>query len=78
MLSGEIWIPADEEKYITFYDSETLQVNYLAPLPTLISKAVKAPIKNRPLIRRALKHFGERLRECIEKYGGDISQFEHE
>lgn len=41
----------------------------------LVSKAIKAPEKNRVVIRDALDKLGEELRERIIKYGGDLEKF---
>ena len=73
-LSKEIWLP-ENAQFLPYYRSENLVVSYLDPISVLISKAIQAKEKNRFLIRRALKFFGESLAQEISRYGGDTSYF---
>ena len=74
-LSTEIWLPSDAT-YIPVYEGDKLRCEILDPISALVSKAVKAPEKNRLLIRSALEIYGEDLAERIKKHGGDISVFQ--
>lgn len=73
-LSSEIWLPK-ETTFSTFYDSDYLVCKRIDPLYALVSKAVKAPEKNRILIRAALAKYGEELALLIRKYEGDLEYF---
>jgi hypothetical protein len=73
-LSSEIWLP-DDALFLPSYSSKNLQVTYLDPISALTSKAIKAPEKNRFLVRRGIELFGESLERSIARYGGNISYF---
>jgi hypothetical protein len=73
-LSAEIWMPK-ETTYRTIHDSEMLKVQISDVISTLVSKAVKAPEKNRILVREALKIFGSPLSKAIVRHGGDLEFF---
>jgi len=66
-----IWVP-DESKYKIIYQSPLLLCKAIDPFYALVSKAVKAPEKNRILLQNAISYYGEELIACIEKYGGDL------
>ena len=74
-LSTEIWLPLDAT-YIPVYEGDKLRCEILDPISALVSKAVKAPEKNKLLIRSALEIYGEDLARKIKAYGGDISMFQ--
>jgi hypothetical protein len=73
-LSGEIWIPPNS-KFVLLYESSSLRIEALEPLYALVSKAVKAPHKNRFLIQQAIGIYGESLIGLIKQNGGDIEVF---
>lgn len=73
-LSDEIWIPP-EATFDEYYNSSLLRVLVLSPLYVLVSKAVKAPEKNKQLITQAISVWGESLIEKIEEYGQDVGIF---
>lgn len=73
-LSTEIWLPK-EHQFIIFHDSEVLCCSYLDPMSALVSKALKAPMKNRNLIRKALEVFKEDLAKRFQEYGIDPLSF---
>lgn len=74
--ADEIWLPTGAS-FTEVFSKKNLRCVRLEPIPALISKAVKAPVKNRILIRQALAVFPE-LKPLIEAHGGDISNFEGE
>jgi hypothetical protein len=74
-LSSEIWLPPDST-YITVYEGRNLKCEILDPISALTSKAVKAPEKNRLLIKSALEVYGEELARRITLHGGDLSIFQ--
>ena len=76
-LSEEVWLPPGSV-FLEYYRSPFLTVNYLDPLSTLTSKAVKAREKNRPLIRNALAHYGPELVTRIAQFNVDINFFSDE
>ncbi|MCB0321951.1 MAG: hypothetical protein KDD69_00210 [Bdellovibrionales bacterium] len=76
-LSSEVWIPPDST-FLVLWESEVLRCEYLSPLYCLLSKAVKAPEKNRRLILQGIQIFGDELRKLINHHGGDILFFTSE
>jgi len=48
-LSNEIWMP-EETKYISIYKGQSVDGYYAEPEYVLLSKALKAPEKNKNLI----------------------------
>lgn len=76
-LSKEIWIPP-EATFEVYHDSSLLKVSVLSPLYVILSKAVKAPEKNKQLITEAISLWGEELIELIQKHGQDINIFLNE
>lgn len=70
-----IWIPK-RAKFAQLFDYKNVAVKIIDPESTLVSKAVKAPKKNRQLIREAIasgefQGLVDRILEC----GGDLSVF---
>ncbi|MBX7137390.1 MAG: hypothetical protein K1X83_05350 [Oligoflexia bacterium] len=72
--SEEIWIPPNS-KFILLYESSNLRIEAIEPLFALVSKAVKAPHKNRFLIQQAIGIYGSPLIRCIRQNGGNINLF---
>ncbi len=72
--SKYIWLP-EETTYELIYKSEFIEV--LSPLPIylIVSKAVKAPEKNRQLVLQAIEYYQDSLIELLEKYGADLNYF---
>lgn len=73
-LSGEIWIP-DNSTFIKIRENVTYRLLALDPLSALVSKAVKAPEKNKILIREALQAFGLVLEDRLREYNVDLNFF---
>ena len=73
--SPKVWIPKGT-KYEDVFDFKNVRVKSIDPESALVSKAVKAPKKNKHLIREAIasgKFSG--LVERIEKNGGNLMFF---
>ncbi|RMG40532.1 MAG: hypothetical protein D6719_10650 [Candidatus Dadabacteria bacterium] len=68
-LSSEIWMPPDTQ-YKPVYQSDYIKCESPKAIYTLVSKAIKAPEKNRSLIVDALTVYGEELLTLISKHGG--------
>lgn len=68
-LSEEIWV-AENSEYDVVYESENILVKSIQPLYCLLSKAIKAPEKNRILIKEAKLVYKKELTNLIEKYDG--------
>ena len=68
--ADKIWLPKESE-FSIFFRGKKLIVDILTPLHALTSKAVKAPLKNKLLIREALlsDEYGEELFRILLKYG---------
>ena len=64
-LSRDIWLPRSTT-YTNIFDGQKLSVDVLDPISALVSKAVKAPDKNRLLIGRGIEVFGEPLIKELE------------
>lgn len=73
-LSDEIWMPSDTV-WENFYEGDYVKILKARPIDVLVSKAVKAPIKNKRLIIDAIAIYGEELVGRIDKLGGDSSFF---
>lgn len=73
-LSTEIWIP-DGATYHTIFSGQSLDCEILDPISVLVSKAIKAPEKNRILVRQALTIYGNLLEEKIIENKGDVEFF---
>jgi hypothetical protein len=73
--SEKIWIPP-QSRFEKFCDFRFVRVKLLDPESTLVSKAIKAPQKNKLLIVEAIasEQFST-LVERIEKHGGDLKFF---
>ena len=71
-LSEEVWIPPNS-KFVLLYESDSVAIEALEPIYALLSKAVKAPHKNRFLIQQAIGIYGETLLTLIKEHGGDLS-----
>lgn len=74
--ADEIWLPRGAA-FTKVFSGEYLTCLRLNHLDALVSKAVKAPAKNRILIRQALVVFPD-LRALIKVNGGDLANFEEE
>lgn len=72
--STEAWIPPGAT-FTQLYRSDRLIVEVLDPLWCLVSKAVKAPAKNRYLIQDAIAMYGEELVSLITQAGGSPAFF---
>ena len=73
--SNEIWIP-NEAKFESLFDLKNVFVSRIDAESALVSKAVKAPNKNRTLIQDALSSGGfPKLAQRIEKEGGNLAYF---
>ena len=73
-LSNEIWLP-EETEYIDFFEGEYVKCKRALPLYLLVSKAIKAPEKNRVLIQNALIEYEDELADLILKYEGNLDYF---
>ena len=70
-----IWIP-DGAKFERVFSFKNVLVTSIDPESALVSKAIKAPVKNKQLIREAIVSGKfSRLVERIEKAGGDLESF---
>jgi len=69
-----IWLP-EETKCETIYKSEIIEVEGPLPIYLIVSKAVKAPEKNKLLVTQAIEVFGDEFLGMLEKYGADINYF---
>ena len=74
--ADEIWLP-DGATFTKVFSGTYLTCLRLNHLDALVSKAIKAPVKNKILIRQALVAFPA-LRARIEANGGDLATFEDE
>jgi hypothetical protein len=73
-LSSEIWIPP-QSQYVCYYKSAQITIQGLTPIYCLLSKAIKAPDKNKVLIINALEIYGTELSDLIKKFNGDLNFF---
>lgn len=72
--SRYIWLP-DETGYELIYQSDFVEVDSPAPIYLIVSKAVKAPEKNKQLVREAIEQFGDDLLGLLEKYKVNLNYF---
>jgi hypothetical protein len=74
-VGHEIWMPR-ETKYTTVFKGSFVQLLVADPDAILLSKALKAPAKNRPLIVEYLaRGASDRFLELAGKYHLDMEQF---
>lgn len=73
-LSREIWMPEEAKPYVV-HESPLLLIETFRPIDIFVSKAVKAPEKNKFLLRHALAVFGEELEKRLEQHGVAASDF---
>ncbi len=73
-LSTEIWLPRTAT-YKQIFSGQKLTVEALDPVSALVSKAVKAPEKNRILIANGMMVYGEELIQELDFYKVDKNQF---
>ncbi len=74
--ADEIWLP-EGASFDEVFSSKHLSCRRLHHLDALVSKAVKAKVKNRPLILQALLAYPE-LRELLRENNVDATYFEDE
>lgn len=72
--SQYVWLP-EETTFELIYDSDSIRVLSPLPLYLIVSKAVKAPQKNKQLVTSAIVQFGDELLRLFEKYHVDVEQF---
>jgi hypothetical protein len=73
-LSKEIWLPP-EASFLMLHENHLMKIEALEPFCVFLSKAVKAPEKNRQLIVQAIAMYGKRLLDAIDKHGGNSEYF---
>jgi hypothetical protein len=74
-LGHEVWMPP-ETQYEEFFKGRFVRVLLAEPEAILLSKALKAPAKNRPLIVEYLASgASERFLELAQAYQLDLEQF---
>jgi hypothetical protein len=74
-LGHEIWMPR-ETRYDELYAGRFVRIHLADSEAVLLSKALKAPAKNRPLIVEYLATgAGRRFLELADKYHLDLEQF---
>lgn len=74
-LGHEIWMPS-ETQYSELYSGKFVRVLLAEPDAVLVSKALKAPAKNTPLIVEYLAQgASERFLKLASKYSVDLEQF---
>lgn len=74
-LGHEIWMPA-ETQYSELYSGKFVRVLLADLEAVLVSKALKAPAKNRALVTEYLaKGASDRFLKLAAKYGVDLEQF---
>lgn len=76
-LSKEVWIPPGAT-FTELHRSSRLIIEVIDPKWGLVSKAVKAPSKNKFLIQDAIAFYGEEFISQILNAGGDPSVFVEE
>ncbi len=75
MKDNLIWLPTDAQ-FQPLFDYENIEVRVLDPESALVSKAVKAPTKNKQLIREAIaSEKFPTLVDRILKHGGKLEDF---
>jgi hypothetical protein len=74
-LGHEIWMPT-ETQYSELFVGKLVRLLLAEPDAVLISKALKAPAKNRPLLTEYLAHgASDRFLRLASKYAVDLEQF---
>jgi len=74
-LSHEIWMPK-ETQYTLVFESRHFTVCIAQPEYVLISKAIKSPGKNRPLLLEYLsKNPSKRFFDLAQQYAFDVEKF---
>jgi hypothetical protein len=74
-VAHEIWMPR-ETRYLDFYAGRFVRVELAEPEAVLVSKALKAPLKNGPLVTEYLALGpSERFVALARKYKLDLEQF---
>jgi hypothetical protein len=74
-LGDEIWMPRDT-RYTELFRGKLLRVLLAEPEAVLVSKALKAPTKNQPLLTEYLAHGpSERFLALARKHAVDLEQF---
>jgi len=69
-LSEEIWMPEDTIWEVV-HIGENVRLYKARAIDVLVSKAIKAKVKNRVLIKNALLVYGDELKDRIIKFGGE-------
>lgn len=73
-LSKEIWMDPDAKKEI-LYESDLLKIEAFHPIDVIVSKALKAPEKNKFLVQHGLLLYGSALEEKLKKFNIDKERF---
>ncbi len=74
-LGHEIWMPAETE-YSELFVGKFVRLLLAEPEAVLVSKALKAPAKNRPLLTEYLAHgASDRFLSLASKYAVDLERF---
>jgi hypothetical protein len=74
-LGHEVWMPR-ETRYAELFRGKFVRLLLAEPEAVLVSKALKAPSKNAPLIAQYLATFAtERFFQLARKYRLDLEQF---
>ena len=74
-LNGEIWMPRETD-YFVLFSGELVRVLVAEPEAVLVSKALKAPLKNRPLITEYLARGpSKRFFDLAAKYSVELEAF---
>jgi len=74
-VGHEVWMPR-ETRYDTIYTGRFVKLCLADPEAVLLSKALKAPLKNRPLIIEYLAGgAGRRFLDLADKYHLDLERF---
>ena len=74
-LGHEVWMPT-ETQYSELYSGRFVRLLLADPEAVLVSKALKAPVKNRPLLTEYLAQgASDRFLKLASKYAVDLEQF---
>ncbi|HMO18387.1 MAG TPA: hypothetical protein PKA63_08590 [Oligoflexia bacterium] len=73
-LSREVWVPPGSS-FILLYENVVMKIEALEPFFVFLSKAVKAPEKNRQLVLQGIDFYGKKLVDEINRHGGDSGFF---
>lgn len=73
-LSEQIWMPEDTV-WEKCFEGDFVIILKARAIDVLVSKAIKAPVKNRKLVVDALDIYGDELIGRIQKYGGNLENF---